>query len=506
MPRIPVIEAVVLARRAAVRVRHEERRPVDHGAVGLHRLRLNRCLLIKCRLITTGVVSRPKYLLSIRRDMPQNMGRDSTGDAWSKRQFVKAMGAAGATGALAGCIGGLGQSGDSEGDGDGGSASLTLSGWAANNEESKLVKSLVSEFEKNHQNIAVDYNAIQAKYKQKLKTQLGAGNAPDVFYVDAKYFGSFASSGVLLNLDQYADGSKFNPDNFFEPLLDAFRFEGKLYGVPKDFSTLQLVWNEKLFEQAGVSKAPKNWSEFRSTLQTVKEKTDVEYPLAGMPTARAFWGMLWQNGGQVLNEDGSKVAIASEANVETLTFLSDLASDDLLGNPSEFGVDWPGAAYGSKQAAATIIGPWIFPYLEGEKKTVDEVTKCAHLPTPKGGEKATAAYTVSYSASKKTKSPKAAWTLIRNLTDKQGAKRWAEKGLALPARKDLQDIEYYSDHERRKTMLEAGEWSHPVAFGPHSEQIINTVNPELEAAMLGKKKPQAALETAQQKLNSQTFN
>ncbi|WP_254546653.1 ABC transporter substrate-binding protein [Halomarina pelagica] len=441
------------------------------------------------------------------------MRRDSTRGAYTRRRFVQAVTAAGATTALAGCIGGGGSgdgSGNGNGDGNGngsgdGSASLTLSGWAANNAEAKLVRSLVSEFEKNHGGIAVDYNAIQAKYKQKLKTQLGAGNAPDVFYVDAKYFGSFASSGVLLNLDQYvADSSAFDPENFFEPLIDAFRFDGALYGVPKDFSTLQLVYNEELFEQVG-AKPPKDWSEFRSVLRKLKEGTDVTYPLAGMPTARAFWAMLWQNGGQVLNADGSKVVIASEANVETLEFLGGLAADDLFGNPSEFGVDWPGAAYGAEKAAATIIGPWIFPYLEDGKQKLNEVTGCAHLPIPSGGRKATAAYTVSYSASANTEAPKAAWKLIHNLTDKDGAKRWAKKGLALPARKDLQTIEYYDSHPRRKTMLEAGEWSHPVAFGPHSEEIINRVNPELEAVMLGKKSAREALETAQQKLNSEVF-
>lgn len=429
---------------------------------------------------------------------------DTSVDWLTRRRLLQASAATGAA-ALAGCSSG----GGSEGSSDGTTKQttqktqkITLSGWTSNNEEKALVSDLVKQFESNHERINVDYSPVESKYKQKLKTQLGAGNAPDAFYVDAKYFGSFASSGVLLSLDSIEQSEDFDTDDFFQPLLNAFKHDGTLYGIPKDFSTLGLYVNTSLFEKAGATTEPETWSEFRTALQQVKEQTSVKAPLIEYPSARMWKGLLFQNGGQVLSDDGSEVVFASDAGVEALQYLVDLKKDGLLALPSQLGASWHGAAIGKQEVASAVIGPWALPFLKKNYPEVDKVVDVAHLPIPEGGQKATAAYTVSYSASANTNAPGATKSLIKTLTSKEGMADWARKGLALSARKSHQDLEYYQNHPRRKTLLEAGEWSHPVAYGPKSEAIINRLHPQLEGAMLGKKTPREALEGAQEGINN----
>lgn len=437
------------------------------------------------------------------------------GNALTRRRFVCGLGAAGAAAGLAGCTGD-GGNGQSTTVGDGttagtdsatettateAAAQLKLSSWAANNQESKLLKQLLGEFESNHPNISVDYLAVQSKYKQKIKTQLGAGNAPDAFYVDAKYFGSFASQDVLLDLSPVENSESFDGDDFFESLLDAFRYEGTLYGIPKGFSTLGLFYNTAMFEQAGVS-APETWSDLRSGLTKIKEQTDVEYPMIVMPNARSWYAFLFQNGGQILSDDGSEAVFASDAGVEALQFVADLRADGLAATKSQLGTGWPGAALGAKEVAAGIAGPWVLPFLSDKHPDVDENVDVAHLPIPEGGEKATAAYTVAYCASAATESPDATRTLVDGLTSADRMASWASKGVELSARKSHADLDFYANNPRYKTMLDAGEWSHVVGYGPQSEAIINRLNPELEGALLGEKSPRDALETAQQKINA----
>lgn len=91
------------------------------------------------------------------------------------------------------------------------------------------------------------------------------------------------------------------------------------------------------------------------------------------------------------------------------------------------------------------------------------------------------------------------------LTDDEGMAEWARQGLALSARESHADLDYYANHERRRTHLEAGEWSHPVAFGPESNAILNRVNPLLEGAMLGEQEPGEALERATQQVNDEVL-
>ncbi|WP_158250850.1 ABC transporter substrate-binding protein [Haloferax marisrubri] len=430
------------------------------------------------------------------------------------------MAATGATSAalLSGCLGGNGdeqssgsgdQSGETATDADATETpipqtSLSLAGWAADDTESELLKQRISDFESTHDNIDVSYSAVQAKYKQKLKTQLGAGNAPDVFYVDANYFGSFAANDVLLSLDELEADQELDTDDFFEPLIDAFRHDGSLYGVPKDFSTLGLFYNTELFDQAGVE-APETWSELKQALAAVAEKTDVKAPMMEYGNARMWKALLYQNGGQMLSDDESEAVFASDEGVEALEYMLELRDEGLLATPDELGAGWHGAGLGTEEIAAAIIGPWTFPFLAENHPEVDEKIDVAHLPIPEGGQKATSAYTVSYSVAYNTDSPAASRELIKGLTSSEGMQKWAEQGLALSARKSHQSLQFYEDHPRYKTLLEAGEWSVPVAYGPNSEALLNRLHPELEGAMLGQQSAEAALTKAQEKINTEVF-
>ena len=460
--------------------------------------------------------------------MSQESSDASSVDGLTRRRMVAGLGGGGLAALLAGCSGttenanggnGNGNgNGGGNGNGNGGgttavetvttidSASLSLSGWQASNEEQALLRELVGEFETEYGNISVDYNVIQSEYKQKMKTQLGSGNAPDVFYVDAKYHPSWASSDVLLDLSPYINGDDgFSTDAFFDPLIEAFQVDGQQYGIPKGFSPLGLFHNTAHFEEAGVG-VPETWSEFRAGLQAIKDAGIVDAPMIEYPNCRMFKGMIYQNGGSVLNDSEDECVVASEANIETLEYIVGLKQDDLLMTPSELGEGWHGTALGNETVSAAILGAWGLPFLENNHAEVDENIDIApHLPIPEGGEKATAAFTVCYGASANTNSPGAAYRLISELTGQEGAQQWAEKGLELTAREDLADIEYYENHPRRKTMLDAGAWSEVVQYGTNSAAVENRLNPELEAAMLEEKTPQAALETAQQKINDEVL-
>ncbi|MFC4357671.1 ABC transporter substrate-binding protein [Halobium salinum] len=442
----------------------------------------------------------------------------------SRRRFVEALSAAGVAGAFAGCTGDGGGSANGSGEGgangsggnadgssnessgnSGSATTVQLSGWAANNEESAFLQEVVGQFDENHEDITVDYDAIQSKYKQKLKTQLGAGNAPDTFYVKGEYFSSFASQDVLLELTSVAEGEGFDTDDFFQPILDAFRYDGTLYGIPKGFSTLQLYTNSTLWEEAGASE-PKSWDDLRSGLEAVKSSTDVKAPMILQPNARAWYGLVFQNGGQILNDERDEAVFASKAGVEALEFLAGLKRDGLAAIPSDISASWQGAALGQKSVAAGITGPWAIPFLKAEHPDVNENTTVSHIPTPSGGTKATPAYTVSYSVSSNTDAPDASKTLVSYLTGKEGMKQWASKGIELSARKSHGDMQFYKENPRYKTHYEAGEWSKVVGYGVNSAAILNLLNPQLEAVMVGEKDPKPALETAQEKVNTEVLS
>ncbi len=412
----------------------------------------------------------------------------------TRRRVLQSAGLAGVAG-LSGCTGLMGGGNEN--------ASLEVSGWAADDTESEQLGQLIEQFDENHEDISVDYSAIQSNYKQRLRTQLGAQEAPDVFYVDVGYFGSFASEGALLELGQYIEeDDEFSTDDFFEPLLDGFRYDGGLYGIPKDFNTLGFFHNTEMLETAGVDGVPETWSELTSALEAIDQNVDVGAPMIEFANGRIFWALMWQNGGQVLSDDGSECVVASDQNVEALEYLVGLKQDGLVATPSELGVDWHGQAIGLEEVAVAAIGGWAIPPMQSNEDWANDAIDVATIPYPSGGEQATAAYTVSYSASKGTDRPEDAYELISTLTGDEGMAQWMEAGIGLSARKSHADNEFLQENPRYKTLFESAEHSHVVAFGPQSEAIKQEIQNQLEGAMLEEKSPREALEAAQEKINS----
>lgn len=426
----------------------------------------------------------------------------TSGPKYTRRRVLGGAATAGGI-ALAGCSGGgNGSEGAVEPEG---SAELELTGWAADDTEADLVRGLATNFDENQDDISVTYEPIQSEYEQTMRTRLGGGEAPDVFYLDASYFGSFADEGVLLDLDPLTEVDDYNVDDIFDPLLDAFRHDGTLYGIPKDFSTLSLYYNESILEEAGVDEVPESWGGLQDALTAIDETGSVDAPMLEFANARMFWSLLHQNGGQVLSDDGSELLLDSQECIEALEYMIELRDNGTLAVPSEIGVDWHGQAIGTEAVGMAVIGPWALPALESDFSDVEGDVGVAHIPYPTSGERATAAYTVSYSAAADTSAPGASRKLISELTDDEGMAEWARQGLALSARESHSDLDYYANHERRRTHLEAGEWSHPVAFGPNSNAILNRVNPMLEGAMLGEQEPSEALERATQQVNDEVL-
>ena len=71
----------------------------------------------------------------------------------------------------------------------------------------------------------------------------------------------FASLGYLYALD----GSDLLADesDFLATPLSSNKYNGKTYGVPQVTDSLALLYNKKIFTDAGITAAPKTWAEVR---------------------------------------------------------------------------------------------------------------------------------------------------------------------------------------------------------------------------------------------------
>ncbi|MEV0622271.1 extracellular solute-binding protein [Nonomuraea sp. NPDC050404] len=121
---------------------------------------------------------------------------------------------------------------------------------------------------------AVRINASYAPTDQvqtSLRTQLGAGNAPDLHVVypgsgSAMSMTQIAQAGLLADLSAQA-WTKTIPEGF----KPAFQVEGKTHLYSAGSSVIGAVYNKKVFEQAGIDAPPATWSEFLAVCDKLKK-------------------------------------------------------------------------------------------------------------------------------------------------------------------------------------------------------------------------------------------
>ncbi|RVX38917.1 raffinose/stachyose/melibiose transport system substrate-binding protein [Nonomuraea polychroma] len=104
-----------------------------------------------------------------------------------------------------------------------------------------------------------------------LRTQLGAGNAPDLHVVypgngSAMSMTQIAQAGLLADLSAQA-WTQTIPAGF----KPAFQLDGKTYIFSAGSSVIGAVYNKKVFEKAGIEAPPTTWSEFLAVCDKLKK-------------------------------------------------------------------------------------------------------------------------------------------------------------------------------------------------------------------------------------------
>ncbi len=357
---------------------------------------------------------------------------------------------------------------------------VRLTGWTASPEEDRLLVTVLKDFEAATPNIKVDYQPIPANYAVKLQTDIAAGTVADVFYVDSLVAPDLMSREVLMPLDDKMSSSGVKVDDFYPGLIQAFQYNGKTYGLPKDWSSLANVYGVKAFSDAGIEKPPTTWDELRTVAQTLKDKTGE--PRINLPPDFArFIAFLYEGGGRVISKDGKQIVLNSPESKAALDFYYGLYKDGLAATPADVGASWPGDAFIKGFADIVFEGNWMFPALQSGAPDLDFAV--AEMPQGPGG-KATMAFTVSYSAFTGTKVPDAAWTLINYLTGAVGMAKWASLGLAMPSRPALADA-WVKQFPKRQPFLASGDYAQPWQLGPGGQAFYDDATSILQGLFAG---------------------
>ncbi|BAZ66343.1 MAG: ABC transporter substrate-binding protein [Pelatocladus maniniholoensis HA4357-MV3] len=379
---------------------------------------------------------------------------------------------------------------------------LKLSGWGADPTEQKLLKQVLKDFEAQHPSIRVKNEVIADQYMDVIKTRLIGEAAPDVFYLDAFEAPFLMSQNVLEPLDAYIN-PEFDLADFEETILNSFKYDNHIYGLPKDYSTLTLFYNKQAFVTAGLTSPPTTWDELRtySKKLTVDQNQDSkidQYGYGVVPELARQAYKIKAFGGQIVDANGY-ATFASEAGIKGLQLVIDqYQKDHTAAQKSDVGTNSGSEMFGQGKVAMVIEGNWAITYLKETFPQLDFAT--AEIPIV-NDKKVTMVFTVAYVMNKQTQHKTEAWELISYLTGKEGMEKWTATGFTLPTRKSVAEKLGYDKDPLRSPFVAGVSYAMPWQAGKYPAAIMNNFDNQFISALLGQQPLEQAMERAQTQAN-----
>jgi multiple sugar transport system substrate-binding protein len=313
-------------------------------------------------------------------------------------------------------------------------------------------------------------------YQDKLKTDIAAGTAPDVFWLPGTDIADFAKAGLIMNIREEAAKTEHSDADFYAGPMESLTVDPAtgatspdfLWGIPRDVSTFALYMNLDLIEKAGVDDPRElaaagtwDWDAFEATSKAITENGGEGVKGFGAGGWWANWGYFVHSaGGGFFNEDRTACALDSDESVAGLEYLKGLY-DNGYGVP--FGEDAePGFKAG--QVGMFINGRWATP---GAREITDFAWDVVELPTG-ASEGRNWQFWGAYVVNAKTENPAGAWKLIQELTSADVQGQISELGANIPSRVSADATEKFltfSPPANNQAFLN-GIANNPVAEGP----------------------------------------
>lgn len=317
----------------------------------------------------------------------------------------------------------------SSGSSDGGGGKVTLSYGLWDKNQVPAMKRIAAAYHATHKNVTVTVQLTPYDgYFTKLQTAAGGGQAPDVFWMNGPNFQLYASNGVLTPLSGAVDTSPYPAS-----LVKLYQYDGKQYGLPKDFDTVGLWYNKKLFDAAGVKYPDSTWT--WQTFQDAAKKLTVpgkgQYGTAAPLTGQeGMYNTIYQAGGYVISPDGKRSGYDDPNTVEGLKFWTNLIQDGTSPSMQEMSDTEPLKMFESGKLAMFYSGSWNAVELAHNANTAKSVDV---TQLPAGKKKATVIHGLANVVFDHTKHPEQAKQFAEFLGSKQAADIQASTGIVIPA-------------------------------------------------------------------------
>jgi multiple sugar transport system substrate-binding protein len=328
---------------------------------------------------------------------------------------------------------------------------------------------------------------------QKVLLAASSNSLPDIIYIDNSDVAQLAEGGYIAPLSEVG----IEMEGFVPALAALGSYKGAEYAVPSANNTIALYYNTDMFTAAGVE-PPKTWDELRETAKKLTKDQTYGLVFPGINNEQGAFHtstFVWSNGGTFEKLNSPEV-------VGAITFMKSLIDD---GSVSKSVVTWAiddaRDQFVSGRAAMMIGGSWLLPQLDEHPDLKYGVVP---VPTPKAGEQVKVPvggelWVVSVTANKE-----AAKKVLDCLSSPDVLLEYAKGRNNIPALSSLTD-KFNEALPRMAPFVAsmAGAQSRTAVLGTEYPKYSAAYSAAMQAALIGEKDPQAALDEAQQTATGQ---
>ena len=399
-----------------------------------------------------------------------------------------------AAAACGGDDGGGGDGGDGAG-GGGGAASGQITVWAMGAEGEKLGE-LAKDFEAENPDIKVKVTPIAWDVAHdKLITAVAGNQTPDVSQMGTTWMGEFAKTGAIEEVPDDID-----LDAYFEGARNTAIVDDTAFGVPWYVETRVLYYRTDIAKKAGIDGPPESWDDLKAMAQAMKQKGGAKWGIGIQPGGVGAWQtflpFFWQNGGEILSEDG-QFQLDSPEMVEALEYYKSFIDEGLAQGSWPEGFDvTPAFVQGTHPMFFS--GPWHMSLIEdaGGAK-LEGKWDVAPMPEEDAGTSFVGGSDLVVFRGSDNK--EAAWEFVRWLSDPATQAKWYGMVSALPSVQSAwEEGDLASDENLGVFGDQLEDAKHPPPI-PKWEEIAAEIDGEIEKVTAGKATPEEAAKSMQEK-------
>jgi multiple sugar transport system substrate-binding protein len=363
------------------------------------------------------------------------------------------------------------------------------------------IQPVLDRFNREHPDIVVQVEQLTWQSgREKIVAAIAAGRPPDLCEIGSTFLPGLVADSTLIDLTDSI------PD--LVPALRGWKvaqYRGRAYAVPWMLGTRALYVNADLMKRAGLSpgERPATWASFARAVQRI-DAIDPETKGFGMNSGerevlfKKFMPFAWGNGGDILDSTLTRSVVASPQNIEALRFYLSLKPHSLLDRQEMLDESFTRGRLGF-----TISGPWMLRKVPLSAPQLNFEPVLMPRPAEGKGTPASFAGAEVLGIFRGSKDKADALTLARFLVREENAMPiYIATGNAFPAAVSAEQDTYFVSHPRDKVFVEQLEYAVAPPVHPRWVEIEEILNGELEEAIYGKKSAEAALRSADSRIEA----